>query len=107
MPFGVADMMLVLVTAAAVAAQPVDAGTAPASSDFDLSRSTNRSVSREQAAPRPPVAPRNMDTRDFAVDMPELELSLAEKGPFILVGAMGGRHSGMPKLAHVALGWSF
>ena len=48
-----------------------------------------------------------MDTRAFAVDMPELDVSLARNGPYILVGAMGGRHSGMPKLAHVALGWSF
>ena len=99
--------MLVLVTAAALAAQPPHAPVAPVSSDFDLSRSSGRTVSRDQAAPVPPVAPRNMDTRDFPVDMPEIELSIADKGPFLLVGAMGGRHAGMPKLAHIALGWSF
>lgn len=100
-------MMLVLATAAALAAQATHTAGTPVASDFDLSRSSGRSISRDQAAPLQPVAPRNMDTRDFAVDMPEFELSLADKGPFILVGAMGGRHSGMPKLAHVALGWSF
>ena len=100
-------MMLVIVAAAALVAHSNDASGAPVSSDFDLAPSSARSVSRDQAAPFAPVATRNMDLRDFAVDMPELEIPLAHRGPVILVGALGGRHSGMPKLAHVALGWSF
>ena len=100
-------MMLVMATAAALAVPQVHPAGAPVASDFDLSRSSSRSISRDQAAPLPLVVPSNMDTGDLAVDMPELELSLARKGPFLLLGAMGGRHAGMPKLAHVALGWSF
>ena len=100
-------MMLVIATAAVLAAQSSHAPSTPVASDFDLPRSSARSISREQAAPTAPVAPRNMDLRDFAIDMPEFEFSLADKGPVILVGAMGGRHSGMPKLAHVGLDWNF
>lgn len=103
-------MMLALATSVYLAAH----GAAPATTlpaGFDLSKTSGRAISREEAAPREPAVPRNLDTRDFAVDMPELEVSLAEKGPVILLGAMGGRrgdtYKDMPKLAHVALGWSF
>ena len=102
-------MMLAFATTVALAAQ--GSGAAQLSASFDLSKASTRTISREEAAPREPVAPRNLDTRDFAVDMPEIEMALAERGPVILVGAMGGRHGDeykdMPKLAHVALGWSF
>lgn len=100
-------MMLAVAAAAVLAAHSAAATDVPVASDFDLPRSSSRPVSRDRAPPIAPVAPRNMDLRDFAVDMPELEFSLADRGPVILVGAMGGRHSGMPKLAHVALGWDF
>lgn len=92
--------MLSYLAAVAMLAQPVAA-------DFDLARVSNRAVAREDATPREPTVPRNIDMRDFAVDMPELEIQVAENGPVFLVGAMGGRHKGMPALAHVALGWNF
>jgi hypothetical protein len=92
--------MPLLITAAAMIAQPVAA-------DFDLARASRRTISREEASPAVPAIPRNMDMRDFAVDMPELEVQVVNNGPVFLMGAMGGRHKGMPALAHVALGWSF
>lgn len=89
----------------------VGTGQAAVPENFDLSRTDGRAMSREQASQRDPVRPHNLDTRDFAVEMPEIQLPLAERGPVLLVGAMGGRsggrYGGMPKLAHVALGWSF
>ena len=91
-------MMSLLMSAAAMATQPVD---------FDLARASHRSVSREDASPEAPDIPRNMDMRDFAVDMPEVEVRVADNGPVFLMGAMGGRHKGMPALAHVAMGWTF
>ena len=104
-------MMLALATVAAFAVQAVPAASQvqgrPFASDFDLASPADRAVSREDAAPSAPVAPRNLDTRDFAVDAPEIEMPLSENGPRLLVGAMGGKHKGMPKLAHIALGWNF
>ena len=93
-------MMPLIATAAAMVAQPVAA-------DFDLARASQQTISREEASPQAPAIPRNMDMRDFAVDLPEIEVKVADKGPVLLMGAMGGRHKGMPALAHVALGWSF
>lgn len=60
---------------------------------------------RSPAMAGDPLPPRGLDidTKDFQA--PEWEWSLAHRGPTILLGALGGRHSGMPKLAHVGLVW--
>ena len=92
--------MLSLLAAAATVAQPVV-------NDFDLARASFRTVTSEDAMQQAPELPRNIDLRDFNVDMPEFEFQVAGNGPVFLVGAMGGRHKGMPALAHVALGWNF
>lgn len=100
-------MMLAFATAAAFAAQlvqlPGQAQARALEAEFDLARS----APGQYAAPPVPIAPRNLDTRDFAVDAPEIEFALVDNGPVIRVGAMGGRHKGVPKIAHVALGWQF
>lgn len=87
----------------AAAASLITVTTAPA---FDLSQTTVRDDSRENAMPAEPIAPRGMDTRSAA---PEVEMALldAETGPVLRVGAFGGKHRAAPKLAHVALGWRF
>lgn len=92
--------MLSLLAATASVSQPIV-------DDFDLARVSYRTVTSEDAMQQAPELPRNIDLRDFAVDMPELEIQVAGNGPVFLVGAMGGRHKGMPALAHVALGWNF
>lgn len=95
--------MLAFAIGAALAAQP----WAPvAASDFDLPPRTENAPG-DQDGPLTPDPPRNLDTRDFAVDAPEAEWRVGEGGPVLVVGAMGGRRSGMPRLAHVALDWSF
>lgn len=96
-------MMLVL-TLAAIAAPPGEPVRPVATSNFDLSSQTEP---RDDNTPLVPKRPHNLDTRDFAVDAPEAELRLAVDGPVIAIGAMGGKRSGRPKLAHVALDWSF
>lgn len=102
-------MMLAFATAAAAvttaSAQP--SATAVSVAVFDLAHSHAQVVPRERAAPTAPIPPRNLDLRDFAVDMPELVVPLSENGPRLLVGAFGGRGKGMPKLVHVGMGWTF
>ena len=85
------------------------AAIAPAAPAFDLAQPAERTVAREQAAPAAPTAPRGMDTRDVAVDAPEVEMALLDvkQGPMLRVGALGGRHDAAPKLAHIAVGWRF
>ena len=100
-------MMLAFAIGAALAVPPLQPGASVAVSDFDLSPEAERIAPRKDSAPLVPVVPRNLDTRDFAVDAPEAEWRVAEGGPVLVVGAMGGRRSGRPKLAHVALDWSF
>ena len=97
--------MLAFAIGAALAVQPVQASSPVAASDFDLSSAVVPRQSPDAPAPLAPVKPRNLDTHDSAA--PEAEWQLAEGGPVVMVGAMGGRRSGMPKLAHVALDWSF
>ncbi|WP_165961110.1 hypothetical protein [Qipengyuania sediminis] len=65
-----------------------------------------RMISRETAAPAPPVPPRGLVTDDKA---PEVELALLDPavGPVLRIGAFGGRNAAAPKLAHVAIGWRF
>lgn len=99
-------MMLAFAIGAALATPPIPPQAAVAN-DFDLSRRAERTLTRQIAAPLVPLPPRNLDTRDVAVDAPEAEWRVGESGPVLVVGAMGGRRSGMPKLAHVALDWSF
>lgn len=98
-------MLLVLATAAALA--PLPPRTALAA--YDLPPPSRAAADRDQFGPMAPPNPHNLDTRDLTA--PEFAMELAERGPVILVGAMGGRHRGtykdIPKLAHVALGWSF
>ena len=103
-------MMLTIAAAALAVAQTSPPRTMSAGTDaagFELSAATSHSITREQAAPADPVLPSKMDLRDFAIDPPELVLPLSEKGPRLLLGAFGGRGQGMPKLAHVGLGWTF
>ena len=101
-------MMLALATAGAVASVIPQPSTAPASvAAFDLARSQGTAAPRDRSAPSTPTPPRNLDLRDFAVDMPELIVPLSENGPRLLVGAFGGRGKGMPKLVHVGMGWTF
>ncbi len=99
-------MLLVLALGAAIAAHPAEPVEPVAASTFNLS-SPSPGRSDDHAAPLVPQRPRNLDSRDFAVDAPEAELRLAVDGPVLAIGAMGGRRSGRPKLAHVALDWSF
>ncbi|HEU4819589.1 MAG TPA: hypothetical protein VFS87_00325 [Qipengyuania sp.] len=98
--------MLALALGAALATQPAEPARTIAPSDFDLSPAS-ATPSSSHAAPLVPEPPRNLDTRDFALDAPEAEWQVAPDGPVLAVGAMGGRRSGRPKLAHVALDWSF
>lgn len=103
-------MMLLLTAAAtmAVQASPTHStGAIASTAGFELSPGTSHSVTREQAVPSEPVLPAKIDLRDFAIDPPELVLPLSERGPRLLIGAFGGRGQGMPKLAHVGLGWTF
>lgn len=100
-------MMLAFAIGAALAVPPTQPQAAVAASDFDLSPPTEPGVTRQNAVALVPMRPRNLDTRDFAMDAPEAEWRVGEGGPVFVVGAMGGRRSGMPKLAHVALDWSF
>ena len=81
----------------------------PAQPAFDLAQPAARPISRDDAAPIAPVAPRGLDTRTNAVDAPEVEMALLDvkQGPVLRVGALGGRHNAAPKLAHVAVGWRF
>lgn len=81
---------------------PVDSVTA---GDFDLAATTIPDRSPRAEEPLAPVPPRNLDIRDL--DAPEAEWRVVDGGPVIAVGAMGGNRSGRPKLAHVALDWSF
>jgi hypothetical protein len=99
-------MMLVLSLGAAMAVQPAEPVQPVTVSDFELTASPPNS-SGDDVSPLVPERPRNLDTRDFAVDAPEAELRLAVDGPVLAIGAMGGRRSGRPKLAHIALDWSF
>jgi hypothetical protein len=99
-------MMLALAFGTALAAQPAEHARTIEPSDFHLSPAS-AIPSPSDAAPVAPEPPRNLDTRNFAVDAPEAEWQVAPHGPVLAVGAMGGRRSGRPKLAHVALDWSF
>ncbi len=98
-------MMLALALSAALAVQPVQPAEPVASSDFDLTPPAAQTQHEERPMQLVPERPRNLDTRDF--NAPEAEWKVADGGPLLMVGAMGGRRSGMPKLAHVALDWSF
>jgi hypothetical protein len=99
-------MILAFATAASLAAHPGHS----AAEGFDLAEPAERTLAREEAVSAT-SAPRNLDTRTFAFDPPELDMVLAQNGPRLLLGAMGGRQgkafAGIPKLAHIALGWSF
>lgn len=97
--------MLALAFGAALAAQSAQAPSPLAASDFDLSSAVVLRQPVDAPPPLAPVKPRNLDTRDSSA--PEAEWQFAEGGPVVVVGAMGGRRSGMPKLAHVGLDWSF
>lgn len=85
------------------------AAIAPATPVFDLAQPAERTTPREEAAPAAPTRPRGMDTREVAVDAPEVEMALLDvkQGPMLRVGALGGRHNAAPKLAHIAVGWRF
>ncbi len=109
-----------LAATACFAAQPVLAGERKAKArtdavdamandrlpdDFDLAQID--SVSAEQATPTDPALPRGTDTRTFAWDPPAFEVELNQSGAVLAFGAMGTRHKGMPKLAHVGIDWDF
>lgn len=100
-------MMLAFAMGAALAAPLSQQARPVAVSDFDLSAEIQQFAPPQEPEPLVPEQPRNLDTRDFAIDAPEAEWRVAEGGPVLVVGAMGGRRAGMPKLAHVGLDWSF
>lgn len=100
-------MMLAFAIGAALAVQPAQTRQSVAASDFDLSPGSVRGWIPEPLGPLVPARPRHLDTRVIALDAPEAEWRVANGGPVVVVGAMGGRRSGMPKLAHVALDWAF
>lgn len=97
-------MMLAFALGAAVAAPSAPLPQPRALPVFDLPPATAH-THEKQVAPLDPVRPRNLNLRDS--NAPEAEWQIADGGPVFLVGAMGGRRSGMPKLAHVAVDWSF
>lgn len=97
--------MLTMAIGAALAAQSAPSAAPERSIRYDLPPSAIGHRADDPTAPLAPLPPRNLDTRDL--NAPEAEWRLAEGGPALSVGAMGGQRSGMPKLAHVALDWSF
>lgn len=101
--------MLQLFLAALAAPPGVSVPNTPMASDFDLSKSAMPAKSRERTrteiASEDPAMPASMRVADL--EAPEVELSFADNGPAVLVGAFGGRRSGMPRLAHVGLDWTF
>jgi hypothetical protein len=98
-------MMLAFAMGAALAAPPAPAAPPSPAIGFDLPPSAIVRRVDPHILPLVPLPPRNLDTRDL--NAPEAEWKIVDGGPALLVGAMGGRRSGMPKLAHVALDWSF
>lgn len=96
--------MLAFAIGAALAAQPA-ALLQPEAATFELPPAAKKAANQFVPAPLAPVPPRNLDLRNL--DAPEAEWRVAEDGPLLIIGAMGGRRAGMPKLAHVALDWSF
>lgn len=97
-------MMLALAFGAAFAAPSAPPPQSRALPAFELPPAAPR-VREERAAPFEPLRPRNLNLRDS--NAPEAQWQIAEGGPMLVVGAMGGRRSGMPKLAHVAVDWTF
>lgn len=105
-------MLLILAVASAATASTVaptfqETASGAAATTFQLVDGGSRTIDREQAAPSAPVLPANIDLRDFAVDAPEFTVPLSTNGLRLQVGAFGGRGKGMPKLAHVGIGWTF
>ena len=83
--------------------------THPIPAEFDLSRIDDATPWREEgdSAKLGPDAPRGMETRDIVWNPPSFEVAIVEGGPVLAVGAMGTKRKGMPKLAHVGIGWIF
>ena len=100
-------MMLTIAIGAVLAVQFTPPPQPVAASDFDLPATAVRQGIANGSGSLVPLQPRNLDIRASAFDAPEAEWRVADGGPVVMVGAMGGRRSGMPKLAHVALDWSF
>ena len=73
--------------------------------DFNLVRPGG--IGAERALPPAPEIPRGTDTRAIAWNPPALEVPLNRSGAVLSVGAMGRRHKGMPRLAHVGIEWDF
>ncbi|WP_375290013.1 hypothetical protein [Qipengyuania sp.] len=105
--------MLELVAAAVVTLSPADnhAVRSPVV-PFELQdeRATDSSTdgfgSYQQDDAGDHIPARRLATWSSDFDAPEWEVSLAFRGPVVLLGAFGGRHEGMPKLAHVGLVWA-
>ena len=97
-------MMLAIAMSAVLPVEAAPTPLAVVADSFELPPASQQIPAPSLLAPR---QPRNLDVRTTAVDAPEAEWQLAYRGPVLVVGAMGGRRSGMPKLAHVALDWSF
>ena len=104
--------MLELVAAAVVTLSPADSRAVRSplvpfelQDDRTSDSSDERFDSDEpEEADDHPLA-RGLATWSSDFDAPEWEISLAFRGPVVLLGAFGGRHQGMPKLAHVGLVW--
>lgn len=97
--------MFQLLASSVLAAAPANAG--PVAAPFDLAEMDRRTVTRERAVPGEPAVPRGTDLRAVAIDAPEVEVALLDHGPTLRLGALGGRSGGVPKLAHIAIGWRF
>lgn len=96
--------MLAFAIGTALAVHSGEAAQPAATRTFDLPP-TSRIRPDRPDIPLDPVIPRNLDTRGS--NAPEAEWRVAHDGPVFSIGAMGGRRAGRPKLAHVAMGWSF
>ena len=91
------------------AARPVPLDTHPIPDEFDLSRVSDGANWDGDEAPTKldPDAPRGMETRDIVWNPPSFEMAIVDGGPVLAVGAMGTKRKGTPKLAHVAIDWTF
>lgn len=77
--------------------------------NFDLAEHVagRRPVAEDDAIASTRRVPRGLDLRSFAFDPPTYEYLIAEGGPVLIAGAMGGGRKGAPKLLHVMVDWDF
>lgn len=98
--------------ASLIASAALSSGAVVAGPSADSAQSEPR---RQQVAPAEIARlaadrielPAHPEPRRVTFRMPELNVPLSDNGPRLLLGAFGGRGAGMPKLAHVGIGWNF